>query len=72
LEEQISNPSALASDGSIDRRQGGSVLSFIVDLFERALNALPTHIGTKLELALLLSQRRYVNLYSSFCHYTSI
>ena len=57
LEEEVSRPSALTSDGSIDRRQGGSALGAIVDLFDRALEALPSHVGTKLELAMLLSQR---------------
>ena len=57
LEASLSDPSALASDGSIDRRQGGSVLGAIVELFEKSLEAEPNHIDTKLELALLLSQR---------------
>jgi tetratricopeptide (TPR) repeat protein/Ca2+-binding EF-hand superfamily protein len=57
LEAILSHPSALASDGSIDRRQGGSVLGAIVELLERSLEASPSHLDTKLQLALLLSQR---------------
>jgi hypothetical protein len=44
LEASLSHPSALASDGSIDRRGGGSALGAIVELFEQSLEALPSHL----------------------------
>ena len=43
LEASLSNPSALASDGSIDRT-GRSALGAIVELFEQSLEALPSHL----------------------------